>query len=103
MPLIVGGFIATVLGIIGMVIWWGDFITIIKGALPVMMILGGILAIYVGYDDLQEQIREERRKQEEKLEKAREEIETIKAEAERYREELERLREETKKLSSNNP
>ncbi|HOM07008.1 MAG TPA: hypothetical protein PK836_05295 [Syntrophales bacterium] len=65
---------------------------ILKGALPILLILGGILAVYVGYDDMQEKLREERQRQEEKLEKAREEIEAMRAKAEQYKEELERLR-----------
>jgi NADH:ubiquinone oxidoreductase subunit B-like Fe-S oxidoreductase len=55
--------------------------------------LGGALAVYVGIDELQEKIREERQRQEEKLVKAQEEIELVKAQAERYKEELDKLKE----------
>jgi predicted ribosome quality control (RQC) complex YloA/Tae2 family protein len=54
--------------------------------------LGGALAVYVGIDEIQDKISEERQSQEAKLEKAKEEIELAKAEAERYREELSKLR-----------
>ncbi len=103
MPLLVGGAIAVVLGLIGLVVWWQAFAVIIKGALPIMMLLGGGLAIYVGYDDIQEKLREERKRQDDKLEKAQEEIEQIRARAELYREELEKLRTETLKTKENNP
>jgi predicted DNA repair protein MutK len=72
---------------------WSDFITLVNGAFPIFLLLGGALAIYVGIDELQEKIREERQRQEEKHAKAREEIETIKAQAESYKEELKKLKE----------
>ena len=103
MPLLVGGAVAAILGLIGLVVWWHPFAIIVKGALPILMILGGGLAMYVGYDDIQERIREEKKRQDDKLEKAQEEIEQIRAKAELYREELERLRVETLKSKENNP
>jgi predicted nucleic acid-binding Zn-ribbon protein len=58
-----------------------------------MLILGGILAVYVGLDAMQDRIREERQNQDEKLEKAQAEIERVKAESQQYREEIEKLKE----------
>lgn len=103
MPMMIGGAAASILGLIGLVVWWSDFTAILKGGLPILCLLGGILAIYVGYDDFQEKMREEKQKQDDKLERAREEIEQIRAKAELYREELERLREETRQMKENNP
>lgn len=97
MSLLIGGSVATLLGLVGFYIWWADFITIIKGGFPILLIFGGILAIYIGYDEIQDKLRDERRKQEETLSKAREEMEFAKAQAEQYREELEKLKEEAKK------
>lgn len=92
MSLLTGGVIAAVLGLISLIYWWGDFINLIQGAFPIFMLLGGILAIYVGFDEIQDKIREERQRQDEELEKAKEEIEAAKAEAEHYREELNKIR-----------
>lgn len=92
MPLMIGGAIALTLGIVGIFAWFRDLIVIIKGSLPILFILGGILSIYIGYDDYQEKLREEKRKQEEKLAQARDEIEKIRAQAELYREELEKIK-----------
>lgn len=94
MALMVGGFIAAVLGLVGLIEWRHDFIIILKGALPIMMLLGGILAIYVGIDDLQEKAREERERHAGELEKTREEIEQVRTQAEQCREELNRLKAE---------
>ena len=97
MTLLMGGTVSAVLGLIGMVVWRGDFLVLIKGGLPLLLLLGGMLAAYLGVDDIQAKLREEREKQEEDLAKAMEEIELIKARAEQYREELERLKEEAGK------
>jgi hypothetical protein len=101
MPLIIGGAIALILGIIGLIEWRSDLLILVKGALPIMLLMGGILALYVGYDDFQEKLKEDKQKQDEKLEKAREEIEMIRAKAELYREELDRMKEtkESKEIS----
>lgn len=96
MSLLTGGVIAAVLGLISLIFWWGHFVNLIQGALPIFMLLGGLLAIYVGFDEIQDKIREERQRQDEELERAREEIESAKAEAERYREELDKLKDSGK-------
>lgn len=93
MSLLIGGVIFAVLGLISLIFWWSDFMTIIRGAVPISLLLGGALAVYVGIDEIQDKIHEERQRQEEKLEKAKEEIEIVKAQADRYKEELEKLKE----------
>jgi uncharacterized protein (DUF3084 family) len=96
MSLLLGGVVAAVIGLISLIFWWSDFLAILRGALPIFLFLGGALAVYVGFDDIQDKIREERQRQNEELEKAREEIESAKAEAERYKDELDRLKDEKK-------
>lgn len=92
MSLLTGGAIAAVLGLLGLIQWWGEFISLLQGAFPFFMLLGGILAIYVGFDEIQEKIREERQRRDEELEKAKEEMEAAKAQAEQYREELKKIK-----------
>jgi arginine exporter protein ArgO len=96
MSLLISGIVSVILGVIGFSIWWSEFATILKGGVPILMILGGILAIYVGFDAMQDKMREEKLKQEEALKKTREEMEQVKAQAEHYREEIDRLKEQTK-------
>jgi len=100
MPLLTGGAISTFLGLLGLIFWWSNFVAILKGAVPVLLILGGVLAIYIGFDDIQDKLNRERQKQEEELARAREEIEAVKAQTSQYREELDRLKEDTQKKSS---
>ena len=96
MSLLIGGIISVILGLIGFFYWWSAFITILQGGIPIMLILGGILALYVGMDALHDKMREEQKQQEEKLSKAHQEIEQVKALSEQYREELERLKGQAK-------
>ncbi len=96
MSLFIGGIVSVILGVIGFSFWWNDFIIILKGGIPILLILGGILAVYVGLDAMQDKVREERQKQDESLAKAREEIEQVKALSEQYREEIEKLKEQVK-------
>lgn len=93
MSLLIGGVISAIFGLIGLIFFWADFMTIFKGSLPIFLLLGGALAVYVGLDEMQEKSREERQRQEEKLEKAEKEAELARAEAEQYKEELNKLRE----------
>lgn len=92
MSLLIGGAISAIIGLVSLIFFWFDFINILKGSLPIFMLMGGALAVYVGIDEMQERNREERHRQEEKLESAQKEIETIKAQAEGYKEELEKLK-----------
>jgi hypothetical protein len=97
MSLLISGIVSVILGVIGFSLWWSDFVIILKGGVPIMLMLGGILAVYVGLDAMQDRMKEERQKQEEKLDKTREEIEQVKAQAEQYREEIEKLKEQARK------
>ncbi len=54
MKTLIGGAVAAALGLIGIVIWWGAFLMVIKGTIPVMLLLGGGLAIYLGFDELKD-------------------------------------------------
>ncbi len=54
MKTLIGGAVAAVLGLIGISIWFSDFLMIIAGTLPIMLLLGGGLAIYLGFDELKD-------------------------------------------------
>jgi len=54
MKTLIGGAIAALLGLIGIVAWFPQFLTVIAGTIPVMLLLGGALAIYLGIDELQD-------------------------------------------------
>jgi hypothetical protein len=50
----VGGLVAFVLGIIGILFWWNYVLDILKGVIPVMLIAVGALAAYFGFDQITE-------------------------------------------------
>jgi len=52
MKILLGGIVAVVIGVVGLVAWWGPFLEIIKGAIPIILVLGGALAIYLGIEDI---------------------------------------------------
>ena len=54
MKTLIGGAAAAVLGIIGMVVWWLEFLNLLAGALPFALLSGGALAIYLGFDELKD-------------------------------------------------
>jgi hypothetical protein len=54
MKTLIGGAVAAALGLIGLVIWWGEFLRVLAGIVPAMLVLGGALAIYLGFDELKD-------------------------------------------------
>ena len=54
MAALLGGVVALVLGIIGIIFWWGDFIQILRGSIPLILLLGGALAAYLGFEELKD-------------------------------------------------
>jgi hypothetical protein len=59
MKTLIGGAIAALLGLIGIVAWFPQFLTVIAGTIPVMLLLGGALAIYLGVDELKDTWKQE--------------------------------------------
>ncbi|MEW6672363.1 MAG: hypothetical protein AB1427_11720 [Thermodesulfobacteriota bacterium] len=85
MKTLIGGAIAAVLGIIGLVVWFKEFLQILAGAIPAMLILGGALAIYLGFDELKdnwkkEEVSADSSAQAEDVEKYKREIDDLKKE-----------------------
>ena len=54
MKTLIGGAVAAVLGLIGISVWFNEFLMILAGTLPVMLLLGGGLALYLGFDELKD-------------------------------------------------
>jgi len=54
MKALIGGAFVSALGIVLLVLWWEEFLMILSGILPVSLVLGGGLAIYLGFDELKE-------------------------------------------------
>ena len=54
MKTLIGGAVAAVLGLIGLSVWFSAFLQLLAGALPIMLLLGGGLALYLGFDELKD-------------------------------------------------
>jgi phosphate/sulfate permease len=92
MKTLIGGAVGAVLGLIGMSIWWKPFLQLLAGAIPVMLLLGGGLALYLGFDELKDTWKkedttvdtpietDETAKYQEEIDELKKEIETLKAE-----------------------
>jgi hypothetical protein len=52
MKILLGGIVALILGVIGLIGWWSDFLSILKGMIPIILLLGGALAVYLGIEDI---------------------------------------------------
>jgi hypothetical protein len=59
MKTLIGGAIGAVLGIIGLSVWWKPFLQLLAGAIPAMLLLGGGLALYLGFDELKDTWKKE--------------------------------------------
>ncbi len=102
MKVFVGGLVAAFLGIIGIFAFFGDFIHLLAGALPLMLLLGGAMAAYLGYDEVKDQVNIPFLKKKESEESTAEETEDVskyKEELEKYKAEVEKLKAELEKKS----
>jgi hypothetical protein len=95
MKTLIGGTIAAALGLIGIGIWWKSLFIVLGGAIPIILLLGGALALYLGYDELKDNwTREEPYEPSKATPVKDEEIEKI----DRYKDEITELKEEIKNL-----
>jgi phosphate/sulfate permease len=90
MKTLIGGAIGAVLGLIGISIWWKPFLQLLSGAIPVMLLLGGGLALYLGFDELKDTW-----KKDETAPAA-----TATEDVEKYKKEIDELKGEIEKLKS---
>ena len=92
MKTLIGGSIAAALGLIGIVVWWKPFLTVLAGTIPIMLLLGGALAIYLGFDELRETWKKD--EVDEGDESEGEDVEKYKQEINELKEEIEELKKE---------
>jgi len=94
MKTLIGGAVAAVLGIIGLSVWWKPFLQLLAGAIPAVLLLGGGLAIYLGFDELKDSWKKEdpipdTSTDGEGVDKYKEEIDDLKKEIETLKDEKE--------------
>jgi len=95
MKTLIGGAIAALLGLIGIVAWFPHVVTVIAGTIPVMLLLGGALAIYLGIDELKDTW-----KQEESTESDAASDADSDEDVEKYKQEISQLKDEIETLKT---
>ncbi len=92
MKTLVGGAIAAVIGVIGLAVWFSEFLALLAGAIPVMLLLGGCLALYLGFDELKDTWQKETPVEPVMAGGGAEDVAQLKKENEALRKELEALK-----------
>ena len=82
MAALVGGLVSLVLGIIGIIIWWGYFVKALAAGIPALLILGGALATYLGIEEWKDKRSPKKFEEEPDTSKLKEEVKNIKKEVE---------------------
>ena len=83
MASLIGGLIALVLGLVLLIFWRGSFLEVVMGTLPILLILGGALAAYLGLEEVKDKTASDG---------TNEEAATLKNEVESLKEELRELK-----------
>ena len=59
MKTLIGGAIAVLLGVVGLAVWFDEFLKLMAGCIPPILLLGGGLALYLGFDELKDSWKKE--------------------------------------------
>ncbi|OGP71363.1 MAG: hypothetical protein A2Y80_08795 [Deltaproteobacteria bacterium RBG_13_58_19] len=90
MTALIGGLVAVALGLIGLGLWWRDFLGLLAGGIPLLLLLGGALAVYLGFEEAKDKLMKKEeapafeppKVSEAEVEKYKAEVETLKTEIE---------------------
>ncbi|MGQ9688380.1 MAG: hypothetical protein ACUVXF_06285 [Desulfobaccales bacterium] len=92
MTALIGGLVAVALGLISLGFFWRDFLSLLAGTIPLLLLLGGSLAVYLGYEEAKDKLFKKPEPQPYEPPKVSE------AEVDKYKEEVERLKSEIDEL-----
>jgi hypothetical protein len=65
---VIGGVVSLLLGVWGIVTWWELFVKGLKAAVPAILILGGLIALFAGISEIKDSIASKKREEEKKKE-----------------------------------
>lgn len=88
MKTLIGGSVAAVLGVIGLAVWFPAFLQLLAGSIPIMLLLGGGLALYLGFDELKDTWKQEK----ESVEQSGDDVDKYKQEISDLKKEIDSLK-----------
>jgi hypothetical protein len=95
MTALVGGLVAVALGLIGLGLWWREFLSLLAGGLPLILLLGGALAVYLGFEETKDKfVKKPETPAYEPPKVSEAEVEKYKAEVDRLKTEIEDIKNE---------
>jgi hypothetical protein len=98
MTALVGGLVAVALGLIGLGMWYDSLFILLKGGLPLLLLMGGALAVYLGFEESKDKFfKKGETPAYEPPKMAEAEVEQYKAEVERLKKEVDDLKTTKKK------
>ncbi len=93
MTALIGGLVAVALGLIGLGIWWRQFLNLLAGSIPLFLLLGGALAVYLGFEEAKDKFFKKSGAPAAEAPAASEsEVEKYKAEVDRLKAEIEEMK-----------
>jgi len=51
---VLGGLISIIVGIWGLMSWWYSFVILLKGSIPLILVLGGLAALFAGISEVKD-------------------------------------------------
>ena len=54
---VLGGTVAVVVGIIGLIKWWVYFLKGLAATLPALLIFGGAIALFIGFTEIKDSLK----------------------------------------------
>ncbi len=54
---VLGGFLAIILGIIGLIFWFRYFLYLLGGSIPLILIMGGLIALFIGITEIKDTLK----------------------------------------------
>ncbi len=60
MWIILGGIVAIILGVLGLINWWSLFLKALAALVPFILLIGGIFTVIIGISSVKERAEEKR-------------------------------------------
>jgi len=53
---VIAGAVVALLGVVGLINWWGLFIVLLKATVPILLIFGGVIAVIAGTSEIKDEL-----------------------------------------------